>query len=501
MSITTSVPSVEFTPTGLVVPTDAAVLAGVQTDINAASGGNVNPTLTTPQGQVATSLSAIITDRDSTFAEFVDQVDPDNATGFMQDAIGRIYFINRNGATSTVVPQVCIGTAGTPITAGVAQVKDQSGNIYLCTTSGVIPIGGSITLPFANILTGPIAAPANTVNIILQGVDGWDTTNNPTTGVLGSEVESAADFEFRREQSVAVNAHGSLPAIYSNVFAVAGVIDCFATENVTDETITGPLGANESIPNPTAYAVLPHSVYVAVTGGDAAAIAKAIWLKKDLGCNMNGNTSVVVTDTSGYSYPFPSYNITFNIPTATAYNVIVNLANSSSLPSSIVADVTAAVTAQFNGVTGAQTGSGVTIQTSGARVRIGSLLLAAQFYGPVATCEGPGVPVSVLQILIGSTFAGLGTVVAESSTLTVTTATSGTLTPGTTVSLTGVPTGTTILRQLTGAAGGTGTYQMSAAATSTEASPEAVTGGGSTAQQIGIDQQPVLGTVTVNLVS
>jgi hypothetical protein len=106
----------------------------------------------------------------------------------------------------------------------------------------------------------------------------------------------------------------------------------------------------------------------------------------------------------------------------------------------------------------------------------------------------------VLTIFLGSTFTGLGTIVGGTDVLTITTASTGTLTAGTQVAMTDVPTGTTIVQQLTGSTGGIGTYQMSANATTTVSSPEAVTGSGSTAQQIGIDQQPVLGTVTVNLV-
>lgn len=492
MTSTTSVPSIEFTPTGLVIPSEPAILAGVQADMNAAFGGNLNPTLTTSQGQVASSTSAIIADSNSAFAEFVDQVDPDNATGFMQDAIARIYFLNRQPGTSTVVQLVCTGQQGVTIPVG-AQAEDTSGNIYACTQAGTIPSGGSVTLPFANIILGPVPCPANTVTIIYQQILGWDTVNNPSEGVNGSNVETAADFEFRRQQSVAANAHGSLPSIYGAVSEVAGVIDLYAYENVTDSPIF--VGS-------TNYELLPHSIFVSVIGGAAQDIANAIWTKKDVGCNMNGNTSETVVDTSGYSYPQPSYTIKFNnnVENEVAYNFVVNIVNSSALPSTIVADVQNAITAQFNGVIGVAQANGIIPATTGQRVRIGSLLLAATFYGPVATCEGPSVPVQVLEILIGSTFAGTATLVDSSNVLTVATVGSGTITAGTVLTGTGIPTGTTIVQQLSGTTGSTGTYQMSAVATATVGSPEAVTGAGGTSQLVGIDQAPEIGTITVNLV-
>jgi uncharacterized phage protein gp47/JayE len=486
MSDTAVTPPI-FTPTGLVIPPQSQTLAEVQEDVNAAFGGNLNfgttdqPGGAPPQVQQAASYAAMVSDNYSVFAEFVDQVDPDNAEGFMQDAIGRIYFQNRKPGVPTSVQLLCVGALNTPIPVG-AQAQDTSGNIYVCTQAGTIPAGGSILLAFANMLLGPIPCPANTVTRIYQSIPGWDTVNNPNAGTPGSDVESAADFEFRRQNSVAANAHGSLPAIYGAVFEVAGVIDAFVTENVTDNPISGPLGANESVPNSTNYTLVGHSFYVGVIGGVAADVANAIWTKKNEGSNMNGNTTVVVQDTSGYSFPQPSYNITFNRPTATAYNFIINIVNTSALPATIVADVQAAVTAQFNGTNGGQ------------RARIGSLLLAASYYGPVATCEGPSVPVQVLSIFLGSAFVGTGSVVTGSETLTVNTTTSGSLSPGTVVAGTDIPAGTTIVQQLSPT-----TYQMSKQATGT-AGPEAITGTGGTAQQIGIDQAPVIGTVTVNLV-
>lgn len=483
--MTTNVPQIQWTPTGLVLPTDQQILAGVQADQNEAFGGNLNPSLTTPQGQLATSETAVISNGNAVIAQVVDQVDPDNATGFMQDAIGRIYFLNRNPALPTVVQLACGGNVGVPIPVG-AQAKDTSGNIYVCTQAGTIGAGGTVTLSFENMQTGPIPCPANTVTEIYQAITGWNTVNNPAAGTIGQDVEDAAAFEFRRQQTVAANAHGSLPAIYGNVFEVDGVLDVFAVENTTDNTITGEIQGN---PNVTNYAVVPHSFYIAVTGGAAADIAEAIFNKKNEGSNMNGNTSFTITDTA-YSFPQPKYTFTWNVPTPTAYNFIVNIVNTSALPSNIIALVQAAITAQFNGT-----------NTNGQRVRIGSLLLAASFYGPTASAAGPSVPVQVLSIFIGSTFEGTGSVTNASNVLTISAVTSGELSPGTVVSDTAgfVPVGTTIVQQLTGTPGGDGTYQMSAAATGTNGA-DTITGEGGTAQQIGIDQQPQIGNIVVNLI-
>lgn len=374
--MSTSVPSIQFLPAGLLVPDTADVLAGVAADTSAALGGDVNPDLRTPQGQLNTSITAIIDDANSQFALFVNQVDPDTADGFMQDAIARIYFIDRNPGVATVVQAFIVGAVGTPIPVG-AMAQDTSGNIYVCTQAGKIPVGGSITLPFANVVLGPIPCPAGTLTIIYKSIPGWDTVNNTADGVVGADVESRAAFEFRRSQSVALNAHGSPDAIYANVLDVAGVIDAYVIDNPENSTVD--MGS-------TNFPVVAHSVYVAVVGGAAQDIANAIWTKKDLGCGMNGNTSAVITD-DNYLPPKPTYTILWETPPQLPIKFAVQLANSAALPSDIVTLVQAAIIASFNGADGSN------------RVRIGSLLLASKFYGAI---QAIGPEVSTLSILLGS---------------------------------------------------------------------------------------------------
>jgi hypothetical protein len=376
-----NVPRIEFTPTGLEVPQESAVLAGVLADYNEAFGGGLNLALETPQGQLASSSAAIISDFNALFVELINQMDPDTNDGAYQDAIARIYFLTRSPGAPTTVACTINGAAGTVIPVG-AKAQDTSGNIYVCVDGGQIPPGGSMTLAFANIVNGPIACPADTLNRIYVAIPGWDTINNPAPGVLGRDVETRAEFEARRAASVALNARGSLQSIFANVFAQPDVIDVYATENVTDDVV--PVGS-------TSYDLLPHSLLVSVVGGSNEDIANAIWMKKDVGCDMNGNTVVTVVDSEGYLPPYPEYEITFLRPDALPIFVRVQLRESDSLPVDIADQVKAAVIASFTGADGGQ------------RVRIGSELLASKFYPPVIRI---GDEVSVLSILIGTSAPG-----------------------------------------------------------------------------------------------
>ncbi|MDR0478496.1 MAG: baseplate J/gp47 family protein [Burkholderiaceae bacterium] len=380
MTTQTNVPALNFGPGGVTAPTEAEILSGVLTDMNAAFGGQLNTVnLASPQGQLASSLTAIIGDKNSTMMRYVSQVDPLYAQGRMQDAIGRIYFLDRKPAQPTVVTVTCTGLAGVTIPLG-ALVSDSAGNVYACAGAGTIPPGGSIDLQFANQQTGPIPCAAGAIASIYQAIAGWDSAYNASDGALGNDVESAAEFEFRRQNSVALNAIGTLPSIYANVFAVPGVLDVYCAENTSNAPITQ--GA-------TQYPLAPHSIYVAVVGGDPQEVARAIWLKKSVGADYNGNTTVAVQDTSGYEPPYPAYNVTFNIPQSVAIQFYIELANSPVLPSNILQSIQQAVINGFAGSDG------------GARARIGSTIYASRFYSAIMAID-PSVEIVSMQLGIGA---------------------------------------------------------------------------------------------------
>lgn len=378
---TSSVPSIVFTPTGATFPDESAILAGVQADMNAAFGGNLNPSLSTPQGQLATSQTAIIGEKNNQFAYFLQQIDPATASGFMQDAIGRIYFLTRLPATSTVVQVLCTGLVGVVIPSG-AQVVDLLGNRYGCQGGGVIGVGGTVTLPFAAVDTGPTICPIGAITTIYQSIPGWDSVTNVAAGATGVNVETRADFEYRRKQSVAINAAGTLPSIYAAAFDVNGVIDAYVTENDTDNPIT--VGG---------VTLVKHSVYVAAAGGVPLDVATAIWKKKSAGANWNGDTSVTVTDTSLGISPAPTYTVLYQTPTPQNILFAVSIASSPSLPANISDLIKAAIINAFNGGDG------------GSRARIGGTIYAGRYYAPISTVQAGAI--EILAVKIGTTTATL----------------------------------------------------------------------------------------------
>lgn len=373
----TAVPPIQWTPQGPIAPSDADILAGRQIDINNAFGGGVNPQLTTPQGQIATTDAAIIADKNDQILYVANQVDPQYSTGRFQDGIGRIYFLTRLPARATAVNCVLGGLPSTSIPAGTL-ARDTSGNTYTLLGTVVIGSGSTANSEWQNITVGPIPCPANTLTKVYQSVPGWDTINNPADGVLGQDVETPQDFELRRQNSVAINALGSVPSIYAAVAVVDNVLMLYVIDN--------PRGAVVNTGS-TNYPMAPNSLYVGVVGGANQDIANAIWIKKDTGCNYNGNTTATVQDTNPvYAPTYPSYPVTFNRPTSTNVLFAVTISNSPSLPSNIVAMVQAAIIAQFTG------------QGSQVQAQMGTQIIGSSYYASVIAVY-PAM--ELISILVG----------------------------------------------------------------------------------------------------
>jgi len=372
--MSTNVPSITWTNGAPVLPAEADILAGVQADINAAFGGGVNPGLTTPQGQLAQTETAIIGDKNNQIAYIANQVNPAFASGIWQDAIGYIYFMTRIQASGTVVNATCVGAVGTVIPLG-SIAQDTSGYLYASTAAATIPSSGSVTVEFQNQTTGAIACPIGSLNKIYTAVAGWNTVSNSAAGALGNAVESRAAFEFRRQASVAVNAVNSIQSIQAAVLAVPNVLQAVVVDNSTNSTVN--YGS-------TSYPLAAHSICVSVAGGTSSAIATAIWNKKPPGCGYNGNTTVTVYDNT-YASPIP-YTVTYLTPTSSPAYFTVNIQNNPLLPSNIVQLVQNAVLESFNG------------QDGGTAVTINSTTYSGRYYANINAISSA---VNVIEVYLG----------------------------------------------------------------------------------------------------
>lgn len=457
----TNVPPLTFGAAGITAPTEEAILAGVQADQQAAFGGNLNPSLATPQGQLASSLAAIIGAVNDAFLGLAQQFDPAHATGRFQDGLARIYFLTRQPALPTTLSVSCAGLPGVVIPLN-AQITDQQGNAYVATAAGTIAPSGSVTVQFACTLPGPVPVPPASSVSIFQAVNGWDSAT-VIGGIVGQNVETRSAFETRRQNAVAANSVGPLAAIRGAVLAVAGVEDCYVTDNSAGvPTLIGGV------------TLAANSVFVAVAGGSATAVAEAIWTRKIPGCSYNGDTTVLVSDTqAGYAPPFPSYLVTFqnaaNWPLPVYFSV--DIVNATTVPSNAAQLIQNALISAFAGGDG------------GPKAGIGGLLLASRYAPPI---QALGTWAQIRSLKLGSPNDAVATVTGSISgaTLTISAILSGLpqiaagmmLASGTSVTGTAtVAPGTSIVSQVSGSTGGTGVYTISLSQGTVAASPMLVT--------------------------
>ena len=436
MSGTTSVPRPVFTDKGFQVQPQSKIIAGVLADLQAAFGGNLNPALETPQGQIASTETAIIWDTQMAFSLLTQNVDPAYSSGRMQDGIGRIYFMQRYPARPTTVQATCRGLQGVNIPAGVL-AKAIDGNYYTATAAGTIGADGTVVIPFQCNTAGPIACPAGALNQVYQVIPGWDSITN-ADGVPGQDVESRAAFELRRFNSVAGNSAGMLASVQGAVLVIPNVLDAYTTENYLDS----------DIPN-DGVMMKAHSLYVCVSGGDSNAIAQAIFTRKAPGCAMSGNTTVIVYDSNaGYSPPYPSYPITYQIANPQTCIFNVTIVNTIHVPSTATTLIRNAILAAWAGEDG------------GPRARIGATVFASRYYATVATL---GTWVQLVSIKLGSTGApqavGIGSI--TNAVMTIAAVSDTGFGVGQTVTAPGLQDGVKITSLGTGT-GGVGTYNLSA---------------------------------------
>ncbi len=415
--MTTAVPVPSQTATGWVAPTESTILTGVQTDWNAAFGGGLVTSATNSAGQITVSTSAMVGDAYDQMVLLFNSMDPAYAFGRMQDAIGRYYFMTRQAAASTVLQVTVSGLTNAPVLAG-ALVKGSDGNLYQCTVATTIGASGSVTTSFAAVVAGATPVPGSVA--VYQAYFGWNSVTL-VSGVVGSNVETKTAFEQRRASSVAINAMGYNGSVLASVLAIPGVIDAYVIDNPTNAPAT--IGG---------ITIAANSLFVCVAGGTSSAIGSAILQKKAPGIPMQGNTTVTVYDTnSGYSTPYPSYSITYEIPTSEAICFAVTIKNSAQVPSNALALIQGVINTAFLGEDG------------GERARIGSEIFASRFYAGIASL-GTWAQIVSVQIGTNATPTASFTGAIAGTALTVS-AVTGTIATGQFVYGAGVASGTTIV--------------------------------------------------------
>lgn len=353
--------AVTFNPNTGLVSEDTAIIREriAQQWKNAFNVTETTPELNTesetPAGQLIDGQAALIAEKDADILHVGNNLNPQTATGVFQDALGKIYFLDRQIAQPTYVTCQCKGLQGTIVPYG-AVVQDVNGYTYYNTLPVTIPASGEVSTVFRCSEYGVVEVGAETVNKIITVIPGWDSVNNIASGVTGRERETQSSFEQRRAESVAKNSHGLAESVLGTVGNINGVIACGIEQNRGDYAV---VKSGVTIP--------PHSIYLSVYGGNPQDIGYAIHRKLDGGCGTTGNTEVVIEDETNGT-PETYY---YEIPTVKEFAVKVTIQETTETPMNIIELVKKAVVDNFNGL------------SEQARIKMGDVVYASRFYTDV----------------------------------------------------------------------------------------------------------------------
>lgn len=279
--------------TGVIVPDTSVIRAEVESEWRSALGQDLVVTSETPQGAV---ITIDVESRDGMVrnnAELANQINPDLAGGVFLDAIWALTRGRRRSATRSVLSGVEFrGVPGTIIPAGSVAVVETTGARFLTSIDLVIGTSGLVIGQAVAEETGPIAAPAGSLNQVASSVLGWEQVYNPSSAALGADRESDIASRKRRRNTLALQSISLPEAVTSRVCDVDGVRSLSFRENVTEDPITID-GIDLS----------PKSIWVCVDGGEETEIATALLNSKTGGANWNGEVLIsLIEPFSGQPY-------------------------------------------------------------------------------------------------------------------------------------------------------------------------------------------------------
>ena len=310
-----------ITGTGVIVPDTSVLLSDIKARFVELFGDNLDLSPTTPQGRLIELFNRSETFTLQACAAVSNMLNLNKANGFVLDDLGALFLIERKPATKTSTTVVLTGVPNTIIPANT-RIKTTDGDIFVNPASAVIGSGGSVSVRYQAVETGAIPALPNTLKIILDGVNGLETANNPANAIIGQEQESDGDFRNRIKISLNTNAIAVLSAIKASVEQVSGVIGSYCYDNYDSSAV---IIDSLSVP--------AHSLLVVVDGGDDQEIANAIYAKKTAGTGYvakenNAGYTVVEKDVIDEAYG-TTYKVRFVRPILTDVDIVVNVARKS----------------------------------------------------------------------------------------------------------------------------------------------------------------------------
>ena len=208
---------------------------------------------------------------------------PLTSIGTGLDYIVALNGISRKQATRSVVTLSLTGSPGTTIEGGAA--ADNNGLMWDFSENVTIGQDGTAEVEATAREYGLITAAPNSITRIMTPVMGWESVTNVFAATVGTVTESDSELRARQGESVALPSRSMVGGLYAALKNIPDVARCAVYENDTGDT--------------DANGVPGHSVCCVVEGGEDSEVARAIFMRKGLGCGTYGSESAEVVDDGG----------------------------------------------------------------------------------------------------------------------------------------------------------------------------------------------------------
>lgn len=286
------------TSTGIVIDTPAETRAKLldgtasYPGMRQIYGADINVAPNSPDGQMIDIVVQVTQDTLELVRQIFTSMDPDQAVGRVLDQRCTLNGVFRNEGTRTItnvsvtVTQALslVGYEDDPVNPFT--VADSSGNRYQLIATHAFVAAGTASLAFQAAEIGVITPALNSITTIVTVTLGVASVNNPSAATsIGTAEESDYALRIRRARSTALPSQGYFDGLYGALVDTTGVTSVNLLENTTNTT------DGNGIPG--------HSIWAIVAGGTNAAVAQAIYVKRNAGCGMKGSVSVNITQADG----------------------------------------------------------------------------------------------------------------------------------------------------------------------------------------------------------
>ncbi|AWI10320.1 baseplate J/gp47 family protein [Ereboglobus luteus] len=270
--------------------------------LKAIYGPDINIDSDTPDGQLVNIFALAVKDVLDLAVQTYNSFDPDLAIGRSLDMRCAINGIERQGASYTETT-VAITTDRAVTLHGLDNaddtpftVSDGEGNRYVLKNTAVLsdPVDAE-ELDFRAEEAGAVICLADTITKQITITPGVTAVNNPNPPkITGVNEESDYSLRSRRSRALSLPAVGTVDGILSSILDVKDVTEAIVYENTSNIEEGG---------------IPAHSIWCIVEGGKKEDIAQAIYMKRNAGCGMKGETKGIIKQENGIEF-----NVCFDRP-------------------------------------------------------------------------------------------------------------------------------------------------------------------------------------------